>query len=413
MCRHLLGWPAFLAVALAAQAWGVWSHVAEAPWERLAGDAAFRQGYLFGDSGVYAAAADSLLHDRDLDLLNQVYRDKPTLADALPELEGARGGEFGLAAGGYLTIKQSPVLSAAALPFYAAFGLPGFLVFNLVVLNLLLVGTARLAGGTPAARVVVLVGYLTTPLRHFAFNFSPDLFLCALLVGSVLAARGDRPAWAGVLAGLAVSTKLYVAAFALPIPLVVWTAAEGRRWVALAKFAGGGFVGLAPGLAFNTWLFGAPWVTGYERQLLVTNGHVGVATHTSRFTVPPLDGLWNLMLYPRLGLIPTAPLWLLWPPSAVLLLTRRYAPDTGRAWVVASVAVTLANVAIMAPYDGWHGGALDAGPVVGNRYVFPAVVFGFALIGAAIGQVVRVVAARKWGQSADASRPPGPAGDAG
>src|SRR5438094_305399 len=147
MSRHLLGRPAFLAVALVAQAWVVWSHVADAPRERLTGDAAFHDGgYLFGDSGVYAAAADSLLRDRDLDLLNQVYPDTPTLADALPELEDPRGGEFGLAAGGYLTIKQSPVLSVVALPFYAALGRPGFLVFNLVVLNLLLLGTAKLAG---------------------------------------------------------------------------------------------------------------------------------------------------------------------------------------------------------------------------------------------------------------------------
>jgi hypothetical protein len=119
------------------------------------------------------------------------------------------------------------------------------------------------------------------------------------------------------------------------------------------------------------------------------------------------------MLYPGLGLIPTAPLWLLWPPSAVLLLIRQYAPGTGRAWVLVAASVILANLALMAPYDGWHAGVLDAGPVVGNRYLFPAVVFGFALNGAATGQVVRVVAARKWGQSADAARPPGPAGNAG
>lgn len=414
MSRHLLGRPAFLAVALAVQAGVVWAHVADAPREKLTGPAAFGEdGYLFGDSGVYAVAAHSLLADRDLDLLNQLYPDKPTLADALPELEGAHGGEFGLAAGGYLTIKQSPVLSAVAVPFYAAFGQPGFLVFNLVVLNLLLVGTAKLAGDTPAARAVVLIGFATTPLRHFTFTFSPDLFLCALLVGSVLAARANRPTWAGALAGLAVSTKLYVAAFALPIPLVVWAAADGRGWAALAKFAIGGLLGLAPGLGFNTWLFGAPWVTGYERQILVTDGRLGLATHTARFVVPLGEGLRNLMLYPGLGLVPTAPLWLLWPLASGLLLTRRFAPASGRAWVLAAVAVIVVNLAVMAPYDGWHAGALDGGPMIGNRYLFPAVVFGVALIGAATGAVVRVATARKWGQSADAARPPGPAVNAG
>ncbi len=395
MTRTLSSWPAFLAVALAVQAWAVVTELRhDAELDRP------MPGYLSGDSGMYAAATDSLLRDGDLDLLNQCYPGRATLAGALPELEGERGGEFGLSKDGKLTLKQSPVLAAAALPFYAAFGRPGFLIFNLLALNLLLIGLAQLAGDTPAARAVVLLGYLTTPLWLYSYNFSPDLFLCALLVGSLLAARSGRPGVAGVLAGLAVSTKVYVVALALPVPALVWATAGGRRGAALARLAAGGALGLAPGLAFNTWLFGAPWVTGYERQLLVRDGAVGLADHSSRFTVPVLDGLHNLLLHPTAGLAPTAPVWLLWPAAAAVLLLSRSAPPAGRVWVPAAVGVILLNFAVFACYDGWDGGD----PTRGNRYMFPALSLGLALVAAATGAVVRSVPA-----AAEAARCRGPA----
>jgi hypothetical protein len=379
MTRTLLGWPAFLTVALAAQGWAV---VSELRRDRAPGRDV--PSYLAGDAGLYAAAADSLLRDRDLDLLNQCLPGRATLAGALPELEGERGGEFGLSKDGRLTLKQSPVFSAAALPFYALFGRPGFLIFNLLVLNLLLIGLVKLAGDTPAARVVVLLGYVTTPLWGYTANFSPDLFLCALLVGSLLAARGGRPGASGALAGLAVGTKVYVAVLVLPVPVLVWAAAD-RRWAALARFAAGGLLGVAPALAFNAWLFGAPWVTGYERQLLVRDGVVGLADHSSRFTVPFFDGLRTLLFDPVAGLWPTAPLWFLWPAAVVVLLAPRVAPPGGRAWMLAAAGVMLLNLALFASYDGWHGGEPDRG----NRYLFPALTLGLSLIGAAAGAVVR------------------------
>lgn len=368
MSRHFLSWPAFLALALAVQAWAIAAESRRDPG-----------AYLFGDSGYYAAATDSLLRDGDLDLLNQFHPEAKALDEVLPQLEGPHGGEFGLSSSGGLTIKQSPVLSVAALPFYALFGRPGFLVLNLVVLNLLLVGMVKLAGDTPLVRVVVLLALVTTPLWKFVYNFSPDFVLCALLVGAMLAARANRPTIAGALVGLAVSTKVYVAVLVLPLPLVVWAA--DRRWQSLVWFALGGAIGLAPGLAFNAWLFGAPWVTGYERQLLVANGQVGLADHTSRFTVPPLVGLQNLFFHAQLGLGPTAPLWFLWPLAMVAFVRER------KAWAFATAGIIVLTLALFAPYDGWDGGEGDRAALEytprGNRYVFPALVFGFALIGAA------------------------------
>jgi hypothetical protein len=391
MARIRFGWPAFFALVFLAQAWNIAVGLGDAPRERLFGHAAFESGgYLFGDGAFYAAAADSLLRDGDLDLFNQCFPGKASLAEVLPDLEGNHSGEFGLTTDGRLTLKQSPVLSLAAVPFYLLFGWPGFLLFNLVALNLLLAGMVQLAGDTSAARIVVLLGFVTTPLWRYSFNFSPDLFLCALLVGTLLAARSNRPVLCGVLAGLAVSTKIYIAALMLPVPLIVWAAAEGCRWTALVRCVVGGIIGLAPGLAFNAWLFGAPWATGYEHQLLVRGGQVMLADHTSRFTVPPLTGLRNLLFDADVGLWPTATLWFVWPVAALVLLTRR----TGRIWVFAVAGVIVMNLAVFACYDGWNGSW------VGNRYLFPALVCGFVLLGAAASRIIRCDKSR----SADATQ---------
>ena len=368
MIRHLLDWPGFLVLALLVQG-----------YECVVGFAADPRGFLQGDSGLYAAAAHSLLYDGDLDLLNQCRPNAATLEDALPELQGDIGGEFALSADRRITLKQSPLLAVLAVPFYAVLGFGGFLVFNLIVLNLLLVGLAVLAGNTSATRIVVLLGFTLTPLRQYTFNFSPDLLLCALFVGGILAARSARPGWAGALCGLAMTLKLYAAALALPIPLLALGTARWRSGRTVGWLLAGGFAGLLPGFAFNLWQFGSPTVTGYERQLKVTGSEVGLADHSSRFTVPLGDGVRELVFDPELGLWPRTAIWFAWPVAAGLLLTRRFAPPTGRGWVLATVAIIVLNLGVFAKYDG----AL-IGSRFGNRYLFPAVTLGIALIAAAV-----------------------------
>lgn len=365
--RPSFGWPAFFAAVTAAQiACAAIAHRNE-------------ETYLPGDCQFYAAAAVSLLRDGDLDLVNQFYEPGVTTEDALRKLTPAEAENFALSAGGKLTIKQSPLLAAAAVPFYAAFGPIGFLIFNLVVLDLLLVGLVHLAGNGSAARAVVFLGFITTGVWRYSYNFSPDLALCGLTVGGLLAARSGRPAWAGLACGLAVSLKLYAAAFLLPVPLLAVAAAgPGRRARAAVLAVAGGVVGLLPGAGFHTWQFGAPWITGYERQLSLANGRVGLADHSSKFVVPPLDGFRELIVHPTLGLAWSAPLWFLWPIPAAALLAGRIPTSGGRGWVAAAVAVILLNLALFSAYDGALIGSTHV-----NRYLFPAVLLGFAVMAAA------------------------------
>ena len=338
-------------------------------------------GFLHGDSHFYAAAAESVWHDGDFDLLNQCYPGAASVADVLPQLEGTPGGDYGWAKGGYLTIKQSPVLGLVALPFYAAFGACGFLVFNLILMNLVLAGIAHLGGGGPGAWVVALIAFVTTPLIRFTFDFSPDLFLTALLLGALLAARSNRPVAAGLCAGLAVSAKLYVAVLLVPVlALTLW---QSPHALTLVKIIAAGVAGLLPGLVCNAVQFGAPWVTGYERELHVVNGVVGLADHSSRFTQPPLAGLLDLLFNPTVGLVQTAPLIVV-VPFAALLLARPGPVPGGRPAVAAALATVCLTFALFAPYDGRDGGS-----TLGNRYLFPVIACGFAVLGAAADRTVR------------------------
>ena len=409
--RMLMSWPAFLALAVIAQAWNIQHEHRLAP-----------EGYLYGDAGLYAAATHSMLNDGDLDLLNQCFPGRETVDAALPNLEGPHGREFALSKDDGVTLKQSPVFPTLALPFYALLGKAGLLVFNLLILNLMLVLMAVLGGSSWASRLMVLICFVTTPLWKYAFSFSPDIFLCVLILGSIWASRECRPIVSGLLAGLAVSTKIYVAVILLPLPLVLWAAQDTRFIKSFGQLILGGIVGMIPGAIFNVWQFGSPWVNGYGRQMEVQNGVIGLTDHVSLFNEPLLQGMHNIFLNESLGLWPTAPLWFLWPIAFLLLVAPRpwwrgvggegesHAPHSTslligtssnpsplggeggrenstplggeergkrisqRAEVIAMALMIVATLALFIPFAGWNG------TQIGNRYLFPAVTLGFVLM---------------------------------
>jgi Glycosyltransferase family 87 len=335
-------------------------------------------GFLYGDSHFYAAITESIVRDGDMNLLNQCFPGAGSVQEVLPTLEGPYSGEFGWAKAEYLTIKQSPLMSLVAIPFYVVFGEIGFLMLNLVMLNITIVATAKLAGDGPAARAFALLGILTTPLIRFTYNFSPDIFLCALMLGALWAAQSGRGLLAGVLAGLAVSSKLYVIVLLLPVPFWLLLVCSRRVQKFLLCLLGGA-IGLTPGLVLNTVLFGAPHITGYERQLLVENGSIGLADHSSRFTDPILLGLQDLLFNPQVGVVWQAPLWCLWPVA----FARAWRAGASRPALVSLAGVILLSFALFAPYNG-----RDSGSTVGNRYLFPAILAGYALLGLAAECIV-------------------------
>ncbi len=328
--------------------------VALAVWASFQG-----RTFLIGDCPYYAATAESLLRDGDWDLRNQLPGDLKT-----------HEGFFALSKDERVVPKHSVLLPILSLPFFWLLGTKGFLLFNIAQTFLLVCGIMKLAGGGVAARWLALVGYLTTPFLVFTYNYSPDVLGTALVVWSFHFALRERPALAGLLAGLAVWAKIYLVFVLAPLALLILP----MGWRKTVQCAVAAMIAIAPMLWINTHLFGAPWVMGYDRDARITATGFAITEHYSRFNQPLLQGLMNLLFDPDLGMLRTAPLWFLWPLGVWFALRA----DRSRAGLLRTLALTsslLINLVFFARYDEWNASSY------GNRFLFPALAIGLALQG--------------------------------
>lgn len=307
-------------------------------------------GYLIGDGPYYAEAAVSLLYDGDLDLRNQ-------LAGGL----SVHGPQVALGRDGVWYPKHPLLLPVLALPFLFVFGMPGFLIFNLLVLAGLSAAMLRLArrhAPPPAATCAVLVLLFGTFLRAYAYNLSPDLLGTLLLTLGVLAIMSSRCGLGGGLLGTAVLGKLLMVV-ALPFAVSFAAARAGPRGA--ARFAAGAALPLALLGGMNAALFGSPLVTAYDRNVMLRDGQLLATSHWSLFGGDLSAGLRGELLDPRHGLLPTAPVLLLAIPGAALLARRRLSD----AVFLHGLSVFL--ILFLAGYRDW------AASHYGNRFLLPAV----------------------------------------
>ncbi len=306
--------------------------------------------YLPGDCPYYAATAVSLLHDGDLDLRNQ--------------LRGGllvHGTQIALGAGGAWYPKHPILMPVVAIPFLAAFGMPGFLVFNLIVLALLGFVMMRLArvcappGAAAAAAFALLTG---TFLRAYDYNFSPDLFATLILVTGLLALVRGRDGLGGFLLGLGVATKL-THLFLVPLAPLYAAWCRGRRgaWRSVAGAAGP----LLAVAAFNASLFGSPLVTSYDRNVETRDGKTATVSHRGLFDGGLARGVAGELFDPRHGLLTTSPVLLLALPGLAILFRRR--PKEAVLFLAAAEFLLL----FFATYRHW-----DASHY-GNRFLMPVV----------------------------------------
>jgi hypothetical protein len=318
--------------------------------------------FLIGDCPYYAATAESLVQDGDWDIRNQC--------------EGILNeGFFALSHDKRIVPKHSVLLPILSIPFFVAFGKAGFLIFNVIQTFALIVGIMVLAGKSLAARWLALVAYLSTPFLAYTFNYSPDVLGASLLAWSFVFAIDNKPIRCGFLAGLAVWAKIYLALLLLPLVLVLMR----PGWKSMLAAGLSALIALLPMLIINWHLFGSPFTTGYDRDARFTSDGFIVTEHYSRFKQPILTGLANLLFDRRIGLFPTAILWFLWPVGVVA--GWRANPQARRA-IIAMTLSLLLNLLFFARYDEWDASEF------GNRFLFPAIAFGFALQGALWGRVI-------------------------
>jgi len=311
--------------------------------------------FLPGDCPYYAWTALSILHDGDLDLSNQLGIQK---REDLVEHEGF----FAVSPAGVVVPKHSTLLPLLSVPLLWLFGLHGLLLTNLLLAIALVAGVAHLAGNTPAARWTALALFVTSSWWGYCFNYSNDLLGAACIVWAYGMARRERGSLAGLFAGLAVWSKVYAAIILLPLAILILPAG----WLTTLKAVLGSLVGLVPMLVLNAMLYGGPFVTGYDRDARVTAEGFRLTEHYSRFNQPLGPGLAHLLFDFNVGMIATSVLWFLWPLG--LWLQRR------ERWAWAAALGSLANVLVFTTYDEWNAST------GGNRFLFPAVALGGALL---------------------------------
>lgn len=237
-----------------------------------------------------------------------------------------------------------PLLST---PLFWAFGLHGTLIFNVLLIGLVAVGAfavARRHASTSAAALAALALPLATGVRDHAYDYHVDVLMLALFVGGMALMQARRGLWAGVLIGVTVMLRptalLWVPALALIL------AAE-RDWRTLRAALFGGAIPLAILAAANSWLYGMPWWSGYNRVLVVVDGQPQIAEVTNWFSVPLDEGLENLWQGPygvrhRLTFMAAA------LPGLLILFRRK------PGYAVPAAFTALGSVLLFATYV-WYG----------------------------------------------------------
>ena len=321
--------------------------------------------FLIGDCAYYRATLVSLLADHDLNVGNNLVKQRYPLAGNV-----ARGKN------GAFYPKHPILLAVAALPFYVVAGDIGLLAFNLAQLCALLLvmwlGARRYASDTLAFALMLWFAFGTL-LRPVAYNFAPDVLSTLLVAGAVVAilytsepSKGSEPpamssgrakpglrstrdgrcVLAGILLGLSVWAKWTNAVF---LPVAVAALALRRDWRLLARFGAAAAVPVAGLLALNWHMFGSPFVTPYDRVVVVVNQRWALEpSHRTFFTLPFWSGLWTQLSHPKMGLIVAAPPFVLALPGFVLLFRR----ERWEALLVGGACAV--QLATFAKYEQWH-----------------------------------------------------------
>jgi hypothetical protein len=331
-----------------------------------------RPTFLVGDCVYYRAILVSLLEDRDLDVLNNL------VAQSFPLPSNVARGRNGA-----FYPKHSILLALAALPFYVVAGDTGLLAFNLAQLCALVLvmwlGARRYA---PDAIVFPLMLWFAfgTLLRPVAYNFSPDVLSTLLVAGAIVALLYERSATAGVLLGLALWAKWTNAVF---VPVALAALAARRDWRALLRLGVAAAVPVVALLGLNWHMFGSPFVTPYDRVMVVERSRwVIEPSHRTFFTVPFWRGLWTQLADTRMGLIFAAPPFLLALPGFVALYRRA----RGDALVVG--AACAAQLAMFAKYEQWNESSY------GPRFLLSVVALSALPAAAALAFVFKSAAPR-------------------
>ncbi len=188
--------------------------------------------------------------------------------------------------------KHTWLLPLVASPLVYAFGLAGTLLFNLLMLGVIAAGLFRFARAfappeTAACAAIAFV-FGSAIVSQNAYDFSADVLLLAFFSQGLAALVEKKGEKAGVLFALAVVMRPTTLMWLPPLALIAWSE-SGKK--PLGRALMGGSVVLLLAGAMNTYLFGRPWWTGYQRTLVTVGGEPTMTSHVDLFSVPFDEGI--------------------------------------------------------------------------------------------------------------------------
>lgn len=179
--------------------------------------------------------------------------------------------------------KHSVLMPLFTVPLFYAFDAWGALILNILCLALIPVIGYRIAlkfapwGAALAAAAVLATSAF---LSNQAYGYSNDLFYAVFVLLAFDAAFDEQPVASGVWFSLSVFAKA-TNAIVLPGLALAFLLRKDTR--GLIRFAVGATPVTLVFAALNTWMYGAPWHTGYNHILVRVNGQQGFHDHAQDF----------------------------------------------------------------------------------------------------------------------------------
>jgi hypothetical protein len=184
--------------------------------------------------------------------------------------------------------KHAFLMPLLSVPFYLAFGPIGTLFFNVLCGALTALLSAEL--GTrftrrPAASLIAIAMTGMPSVVRQAYGFNNDVFYSILVVGTAIYLV-DGAVWrAGLVGGFSVLAKITNVLFLLPYAIFLsFDLRRTRDWRPLMRFVIGCSLGIGLAALANWVMFGAPWITAYQRVLIVHDGAQEVQSHFRLFS---------------------------------------------------------------------------------------------------------------------------------
>ena len=306
--------------------------------------------FMKGDCYYYRAVIVSIVEDGDFQLENNV-------PDPLI-------GQLAVGQKGFVPL-HSILMPLVSLPFYLLFETPGLLLFNILACMILIVLIFEL-NCLFFPRIIALITTLlyatATLLLDYTYNYSPDVFATALLLGGLYLILCGKYYWGTIPLALSIFAKIPNAALVGVILLyAVYTIWKGegtkisikddfRKKLTTTLIMGAVFILANIPFAYSNYLFfGSPIITGYQRMAVAgPNGQVLIVDHVNKFNQPLFKGMYQVLFDIGNGTLLTNPVLIL--AFAGALLIKNFKAQDKIYWIL---AICLIQFFTIAKYDEW------------------------------------------------------------